>query len=240
MNLARIEMRQVLIPAVVALLLTGAGSVAAAWDDGAAAPAPPEKVETERGCCGGCARAAAFDEASGCRRAGGGGCCRMERHAGRGPGHGMGRGAGRAGGRHGGPPAVMQTARALVHDHRDAVERQVEMLDNGVVTVTRAPADADAAAAIRRHVREMKQMLETGGRVRMWDPLFRELFDRADEIDMEIEELDDGMRVTETSEDPQVAELIQAHARKVTEFIERGPAAVHEETPLPEGYEAGE
>ena len=241
MNLARFELRQLLIPAVAVLLLAGAGGAAAAWNDGAAtAPAPQEKSDIERGCCGGCGRAAAVDGAPGCGRAGGGGCCRMGRRGDRGPGHGMGRGPGRGGGRHGGgPPAVMQTARALVHDHRDAIERQVEMLDNGVVTVTRAPEDAEAAEAIRRHVEEMKQVLESGGRVRRWDPLFRELFDRSDEIVMEIEELDDGMRVTETSADPEVAKLIQAHARKVTEFIERGPAAVHEETPLPEGYAVG-
>jgi hypothetical protein len=70
----------------------------------------------------------------------------------------------------------------------------------------------------------------------MWDPLFRELFARADEISIEIEQLEDGMRVTETSDDPAVVQLIQAHARKVNEFVERGPAAVHEETPLPAGY----
>ena len=132
----------------------------------------------------------------------------------------------------------MQTARALVHDYRQDIERQVEEVDNGVVTVTRAPANAEAAQAIARHVREMKQLLASGGRVRMWDPLFRELFDRAGEISMDIEELEDGMRVTETADDPEVVALIQAHARKVTEFIERGPAAVHEETPLPVGYEA--
>ena len=57
---------------------------------------------------------------------------------------------------------------------------------------------------------------------------------------MEIEELADGMRVTETSADPQVVELLRAHARKVTEFIERGPAAVHEPTPLPAGWGAAE
>jgi hypothetical protein len=53
---------------------------------------------------------------------------------------------------------------------------------------------------------------------------------------MEIEELEDGMRVVEISEDPEVAALIRAHAHKVSEFIERGPVAVHEETLLPAGY----
>ncbi len=209
----------------------------------------------------GCRRSGAAAEGSGCRRSGEGGCCgSMGRHSGpgagggrmgRGPGHGrsgFGPGHGRAGGGpgqgaadrgmgHGGGPAVMQTARALVHDYREAIERQVEEIENGVVTVTRAPSSPEAAEAIARHVSEMKQLLASGGRVRMWDPLFRELFDRADEISLEIEQLEDGMRVTETSDDPAVVKLIQAHARKVSEFVERGPAAVHEETPLPAGYD---
>lgn len=130
----------------------------------------------------------------------------------------------------------METARVLVHQHRQEIERQVEELDNGVVTVTRAPSSPEAAEAIDRHVREMKRVLESGGRVRMWDPLFREIFDHADKITMEIEKLEDGVRVTETSADAEVVKLIQAHAHKVTEFLDRGPAAVHEETPLPEGY----
>jgi hypothetical protein len=134
----------------------------------------------------------------------------------------------------------METVRSLVHDYREVIERQVEEVENGVVTVTRAPSSPAAVEAIGRHVREVKLLLEEGGRVRMWDPLFREIFDRADEISMEIEELEDGVRVTETSKDPEVVSLIQAHARKVTEFLERGPAAVHEETALPAGYGAAD
>ena len=75
-----------------------------------------------------------------------------------------------------------------------------------------------------------------GGRVRNWDPLFREIFDHRSEIVMEIETVEGGVRVTETSENPAVAALIKAHAYKVSEFVARGPAAVHEATPLPEGY----
>ncbi len=160
------------------------------------------------------------------------GCGR--RGGGMGPGpHGSGIGS--AGG-----PAVMETVRALMHEHRGLIYRRTEEFDNGVITETRSPSSPEAAAAIRRHVREMQELLESGGRVRQWDPLFRELFDRAGEISMQIEELEDGMRVTETSDDPEVVLLIQAHARKVTEFVERGPAAAHEETPLPAGYAAVE
>jgi hypothetical protein len=82
----------------------------------------------------------------------------------------------------------------------------------------------------------MQELLESGGRIRMWDPLFVEIFDRSEEIEMVVEMLDDGVRVTETSDDPEVAKLIQAHARKVDEFVARGPEAAHEATPLPAGY----
>lgn len=154
-------------------------------------------------------------------------------------GYGSRQGAGYGRRGPGGGPAVMATARELVHEYRHEIERQVQDAENGVLTVTRAPHSPEAAAAIHRHVHEMKGLLEEGGAVRMWDPLFRELFAVAEEISMQIEELVDGMRVTETSENPEVVALIRAHARKVNEFIDRGPAAVHEETPLPEGYGAG-
>ena len=250
----------IVLAALSVLLVGAAGAAALSGDAVEVTRAAPDRQGGEvagGGCCGLC-RGASAPETPRCARAGEGGCCGyMARHGGGGrhgggmgmrgdrPGGGMGmhgdrqrHGRGGRGHGRGGRPAVMETAHDLVHDHRDEIERTVEMVENGVVTVTRAPSSEAAAAAIRRHVREMKQVLESGGRVRMWDPLFREIFAHADVISMEIEELDDGMRVTETSEDPDVARLIQAHARKVTEFIERGPAAVHEETPLPEGYGA--
>ena len=55
---------------------------------------------------------------------------------------------------------------------------------------------------------------------------------------MEVHPLDNGVEVVETSDDSQVALLIQAHARKVDDFVARGSAAYQEETPLPNGYSA--
>ncbi|NNL66901.1 MAG: hypothetical protein HKP30_11700 [Myxococcales bacterium] len=185
------------------------------------------------------------------RRGGQGAASGMCRRQGRGPearhgGPGMGRGQGRgSGARHGmgpGPGAggrgrdVMEATHALVHDYRGSIVREVEEIENGVITVTRSPEDPEAAAMLRRHVLEMKELLADGGRIRLWDPLFSEIFDRYDEVDMVVEELEDGVRVTETSNDPEVVKLIQAHARKVDDFVARGPAAVHEPTPLPDGY----
>lgn len=136
----------------------------------------------------------------------------------------------------GGHHAVMQNAMRLVHDFRDSIERQVVELDNGIVTTTISASNPEAAKTLARHVAEMKSLLESGGRVRGWDPLFREIFDHYSEIDMQVEAIPGGVRVTETSENPEVAKLIKAHAQKVNEFLARGPAAVHESTPLPSDY----
>ena len=144
--------------------------------------------------------------------------------------HGKGKGR-MGGGRHG----VMRSAMSLVHEYRDVIEREVVEIENGVITTT-VSGDPEAAEVLSRHVAEMKGLIESGGRVRAWDPLFREIFDHYQEIDMTVETVAGGVRVTETSENPEVAKLIKAHARKVGEFVARGPAAVHESTPLPDGY----
>jgi hypothetical protein len=144
----------------------------------------------------------------------------------------MGRGAGR-----GQNQAVMQTAMRLVHDYRHSIDRQIVETDTGVVTETRIPSNPEAAEILERHVRAARTLIESGGQVRRWDPLFSEIFEHSSEISMVIEPIEDGVRVTETSENPQVTKLIQAHAYKVSDFIARGPAAVHEQTPLPEGYQ---
>ena len=141
-------------------------------------------------------------------------------------------------GRHGksGNRSAMQTAMTLVHGDRSLILRTVEEVPNGVVTVTRIPSDQEAAEVLKHHVAEMKSLLESGGRVRHWDPLFAEIFEHAEEIEIEIETLEDGVRVTEISDNPQIVALIRAHAQKVDEFIAWGPEAVHEPTPVPEGY----
>lgn len=93
---------------------------------------------------------------------------------GRGTGSGMGRGGRGAGGMgmgRGGRGAgdhqdLMQAVRALVHDYRQDIVRQIEEVDNGVVTVTRVTDNPEALAMLLRHVGEMKDLLESGGRIR--------------------------------------------------------------------------
>lgn len=130
----------------------------------------------------------------------------------------------------------MDTIHALLADHA-AIERRVEDLPNGVETWTESD-DPEVAARIRTHVRDMYARLDADQPLRRWDPLFAAIFEHADAIEMEIEDTPRGVRVVETSDDPEVVALIRQHAhRAVSEFVERGMDRAHEPTPLPDGYD---
>ena len=130
----------------------------------------------------------------------------------------------------------MPPIRELLMNH-EKIERRVEDLDNGVKTWTTS-GDPQIAAAIQKHVRQMHERIKEKKPIRQMDPLFREIFKHADKIEMEIEDLENGVLVVETSEDPQVVKLIQQHAHKaVSEFAEQGMQRAMEPTPLPEGYQ---
>lgn len=136
-------------------------------------------------------------------------------------------------------PGGMREARDVFHkllsEHKK-IDRKVEDIDGGVRTVTTSD-DPEIAKLIQLHVRQMAARFDAGMPVRRWDPLFAELLKHYDKVTMTIEDIPGGLRVTETSDDPQVVLLIRQHAHKgVSEFVERGFDRAHEESPLPEGY----
>jgi len=65
--------------------------------------------------------------------------------------------------------------------------------------------------------------------IHMRDPLFREVFAHADKIVMRHENTPKGVKVVETSGDPYVAKLIQAHAEVVSLFHQGRPRRDAEE-----------
>lgn len=129
---------------------------------------------------------------------------------------------------------LMQDAHALVFDH-STISRSVEVLPNGVRTTT-TTTDAALLPILQKHPREMGQLYQQGGMVRGWDPLFAELAAVHEKVSMTVRDIEGGVEVSSTSEDPEVVKLIQAHARKVSEMAQRGVPAMQEATPLPDGY----
>ena len=155
-----------------------------------------------------------------------------------GRGFGGGNGRGFRGGRGGGPPG--QDAR-FVQDrddfhyllqHHEQIRRTVKNLDDGVETLTESN-DADIAAKIQEHVDAMYGRVEDGRPIHMRDPLFAEVFRHADKIKMAVESTDKGVRVIETSDDPYVARLIQAHAQVVDLFVKNGFDEPHKNHAVP-------
>lgn len=149
-------------------------------------------------------------------------------------GHGN---CGGCGGNHGAASAmadVRDTFHALLGRH-EAIRRTIEDIEGGVSTVTTSD-DPAVVDSIRVHVRQMEQRLKDGAGLRHWDPLFVEIFKHHDRIRMTIVDVEGGVRVTETSDDPQVVALVRQHARVVSEFVSDGFERAHRESPLPEGY----
>jgi hypothetical protein len=114
---------------------------------------------------------------------------------------------------------VFQT---LLGNH-ELIRREFREIADGIESVTESD-NPEVAALIQDHVAAMKVRIENGSRIRMWDPMFREIFDNAEKIRMTVENIPKGVRVRETSDDPYVARLIQAHAKVVSGFVARGSA----------------
>lgn len=133
----------------------------------------------------------------------------------------------------GGAPQDMMTIHALMNDHQQ-ITRTIQNLPNGVETVTES-GDVKVRAMIRAHVAAMYQRLANQQPIRAWDPLFAEVFRESARIKTEMVNTPKGIRVTETSVDPWVVKLVQAHAKVVSEFATEGMPAMHKEHPLPAG-----
>lgn len=147
-------------------------------------------------------------------------------------------------GMQGGMPGMMgmagdprfQADREMFHfllSNGKKIRRQVKMLENGIETVTESN-DPKVAAVLKKHVASMYDRLEKGQPVRMGDPLFRELFRNADKITMEVKQTKKGVHVIETSDDPHVVKLLQAHAKVVSQFAKRGFQEAMKMHPVPQ------
>lgn len=143
---------------------------------------------------------------------------------GRGPQHGGPGQEGHAGGQGHGRDAQHVADRDVFHfllEHHKQIRRKVTNRPDGVETVTESD-NPEVIEKIQEHVGQMARRVHDGDPIRMRDPLFAELFRHADEIKINYEKTKQGVKVTETSTNPRVVQLIQAHAVVVSGFVERG------------------
>lgn len=153
-------------------------------------------------------------------------CCRMSGAAGQTAGGPMMRGSAMAG---------MQGDMADFHfllDHRAEIRRTVTNLPDGVETLTESDVP-EVAARLRVHVSAMYARLEAKRPIHQRDPLFREVFAHADQIRVIITPTANGLRVVETSAEPAVVKLVQAHAEVVDAFLKNGMSEMMKDHPVP-------
>ena len=154
---------------------------------------------------------------------------------GRGQGQGMGRGVRQQGQQHGHDDrhnADREVFQFLLQNH-EKINRTVKELPDGVETLTESDTP-EIADKIKEHVEWMEYRIEKTHPIRMRDPLFAELFQHTDKIKMVHEDTEKGVRVIETSDDPYVVKLIQAHAKTVSGFVARGFAEAMKNHAVPE------
>lgn len=115
-------------------------------------------------------------------------------------------------------------------EHHASIRREVRHLENGVEAVTESD-DPAIAALIQDHALAMQSRMRVGARVRVWDPVFLELFDHADKVRLEIMTTGKGVKIVETSEDPHVVMLLRSHAEGLSDFVREGFEASAKATP---------
>jgi hypothetical protein len=118
---------------------------------------------------------------------------------------------------------------AVMFRNFETITREVTNLPNGIRTVTRS-SDEDVMNQLVSHVFGMVRRVEDNDdpKIIIQSRTLDIFFQRGDEIESEIELTDEGIVVTQTSQDAELVAALQEHAAEVTDMADRGMEAVHE------------
>ena len=118
---------------------------------------------------------------------------------------------------------------AVMFRNFDTLRREVELLPNGIRTVT-SSTDPDVMAALVSHVVGMIGRVEEGRdpQIFIQSRTLDIFFERPEAIATEIELTDEGIVIVQTSDDPELVSALQVHAGEVSDMAARGMQAVHE------------
>ena len=112
--------------------------------------------------------------------------------------------------------------RTLVHSEKDG---------RGIVEATTESDDPIVAARIIEHAKAMQARMKVGAQVRVWDPVFAELFKKHGAVTIDVTPTDKGVKIVESSADPEAVALLRSHAMGVSEFVREGHKAAPRQTP---------
>jgi protein tyrosine phosphatase (PTP) superfamily phosphohydrolase (DUF442 family) len=112
--------------------------------------------------------------------------------------------------------------RTLRHSEKDGV---------GIVESLTESDDPEVAELIIDHAKSMQARMKVGATVRVWDPVFKDLFEKHKSVTLEVTPTGKGVRIVETSADPEAIALMRSHAMGVSAFVRAGHAISGDETP---------
>jgi uncharacterized protein (TIGR01244 family) len=103
--------------------------------------------------------------------------------------------------------------------------------DLGIVETLTESDDPTVAVRIIDHAKAMQARMKAGAPVRIWDPVFEDLFARHAAVTLDVTPTDKGVRIIESSRDPEAIALMRSHAMGVSAFVRQGHEIEHEATP---------
>ncbi len=108
----------------------------------------------------------------------------------------------------------------LLSDHTK-IRRSVVYTPTGVEATTESD-DPAVAARIIDHAKAMRARVEAGAMVRVWDPVFEELFAKHGAVRLEVSPTPRGVTIRESADNPEAAALLWSHAAGVCDFVREG------------------
>ena len=109
------------------------------------------------------------------------------------------------------------------------IRRTLTHTATGLTAVTESD-DPAIAAKIIDHAKSMQARLTAGAPVRVWDPVFKEMFKNHGKVKLEVTPTEKGVSITESSDDPETLLLLRSHAMGVSEFVRSGTAVAGNQT----------
>lgn len=117
----------------------------------------------------------------------------------------------------------------LIANH-EKLRRTVIFTPTGVEATTESD-DPAMIALIQQHAHAMHERMKVGAQVRVWDPVFADLFARYRSVTLAITDIPTGVSIVENATDNETTALLWSHAAGVSDFIRFGGKAGGAVTP---------
>jgi uncharacterized protein (TIGR01244 family) len=117
------------------------------------------------------------------------------------------------------------------------IRRTVTYTATGVEATTESD-DRAVVALLQNHARAMKNRMQAGAPVRVWDDVFADLFKKHQSVTINVTNTEKGVTITESctvldsqqTADPETVSLLWSHAAGVSEFVRSAERSGHEPT----------